>query len=188
MYLQQSDRRTTPRVPIRLPVVFSSGEMIHQGFSCNLSMGGMFINHEEDLLVGQRINIRFILPGYDVPIRAAGHVKWRKDPGSSHGGEYASPGCGIVFDRLVEPAKDILNDFISSNEILMSTLEIDYDSPEDSSLFVDLDSIFRDDPDDFYDSFGDDADLRDEETDETDPERSSLADFCPSTPYDTYMN
>jgi diguanylate cyclase (GGDEF)-like protein/PAS domain S-box-containing protein len=86
-----------PRVKIDVPVYFDgpSGHLL--GMGIDLSNSGIFIASRDDLPVGMRIGLSFLLPGQEEPVRTIGRVVRQVPP---EPGYLSAPrGLGIEFER-----------------------------------------------------------------------------------------
>lgn len=88
------DPRTSPRVELEVEVDLHSENNFYLGFSENISSGGLFIATHEIRPVGQRVTVRFRLPGVRDSLVAQCEVCWvrRYNPHSD-----GAPGMGLRF-------------------------------------------------------------------------------------------
>src|ERR1700690_1792549 len=89
----ESDQRDSSRVPFILKVDYPD----HQTFSDateNLSKGGLFIQTEQPLQVGQKVPLALSFPGLLDPVEIVGRVAWVRP--EQAGGRGA--GVGIAVD------------------------------------------------------------------------------------------
>jgi uncharacterized protein (TIGR02266 family) len=88
------DRRSSPRIAVEAELGFQSETNFFNGFSEDLSDGGLFIATYNVLPIGSELTVTFGLPeGRE--ITAEGRVAWVREP---HGD--VSPGMGIRFTEL----------------------------------------------------------------------------------------
>ena len=70
------EERQAPRVEQRLAVEIEIDGAHHTAASRNVSTGGMFIETELALKVGQRFKLTFAVPAQKDPIAAEAEVRW----------------------------------------------------------------------------------------------------------------
>lgn len=70
------NRRSSPRVDAEFEVTAHSENNFYQGLSENLSDGGLFFETYQSHRIGDRLDVRFTLPGSDVAIEAGVEVRW----------------------------------------------------------------------------------------------------------------
>jgi uncharacterized protein (TIGR02266 family) len=92
----QRDQRTAARVPIRVKVEYAEIEDFLADYSCNVSLGGMFIETEDPLPIGTRFRLRLQLPNRKLPLETFAEVRWIIDPGTP--GQEA--GMGVRFEAV----------------------------------------------------------------------------------------
>ncbi len=103
---EYEDRRTAPRVPVELRVVYMRDEDLQRDFITNLSTGGLFIRTSRPLPIGSELDLE-VSVGDDSPIRVRGRVTWLAIPRAvgkdDDGGREEGMGLafiGEVDDRL----------------------------------------------------------------------------------------
>jgi uncharacterized protein (TIGR02266 family) len=92
--------------------------MTYTGVTRNISAGGVFVATEDLLRVGDRLNLRFTLPGVDRPFAVQTEVRWVREKRSPPD-EHAPPGMGLQF--LNPSADDVaaLDTFLARRDALM---------------------------------------------------------------------
>jgi uncharacterized protein (TIGR02266 family) len=93
------DRRRGLRLYVEVPIEYQSLRSFQQSAGFNLSARGVFIRTAAPFDMGERVVLRFLLPGQDAPVTVIGQVVWRNADPSKAGGM----GMGI---RFVETAAD----------------------------------------------------------------------------------
>lgn len=83
------NRRSTTRYAVNLAATVEIGDAQLERRITNLSLGGAFIDHDERLAIGTRIDVQFRLPNREQPIAIGGEVRW-----------VAEGGFGVQFDGL----------------------------------------------------------------------------------------
>ena len=105
------ERRKFPRIPVMMQVNYTNGEDFLVDYSTNLGPRGIFINTVRSFDAGEKVHIKFHLPGDDRPIRVLGQVCWarRRD---ANPGSVVLPGIGIEFLHATEEAREAVAHFV----------------------------------------------------------------------------
>jgi len=91
-------RRSSARYPMRVDVSCSNEHhLIASGRAENISTGGLFVVTETPAAVGERVTIRFSLPGLEQQSIARCEVVWCRLPDAAAD---AAPGMGLRFVDL----------------------------------------------------------------------------------------
>ncbi|MEO0812473.1 MAG: PilZ domain-containing protein [Myxococcota bacterium] len=100
-----SERRDTPRIPLRLLVQYrvETVDEFDQTYATNLSVGGMFIEGEERYQQGEMLYFQFRLTDGTPLIEGMGRVAHVNPPGS------AGAGCGIEFVNVDTPSLQFID-------------------------------------------------------------------------------
>ena len=110
---QNSDKRTAGRHRLRVQVAYESVEDFLLDYTSNLSLGGMFIQTERPLEIGNRFRLRFQITGRATPVETYAEVKWVIAEGN------LTCGMGVAFDSLSEAdersVKKWLSDWTNNN-------------------------------------------------------------------------
>lgn len=80
---RKDDRRKSPRHFVRILVDYAASDSFLYDYSNDLSEGGVFIQTNAPLEMGEKLSLRFTLPGTDRLFQLEGEVMWvnkRKDP------------------------------------------------------------------------------------------------------------
>ena|SRR5258708_2347881 len=72
---------------------------------CNISVEGAYINLLPIPPVGERVRLRFQLPGSEVPIFVEAEVCW-ENSAQRHQVHSLPPGCGVRFLALSRPDRE----------------------------------------------------------------------------------
>ncbi len=107
--------RESPRVDVEAEVTFSSEENFYQGFSENISEGGLFLITFATRRCGEVITVRFSLPGIERPIEARAEVRWLRSPDWERG---VNPGIGVRFIDLSDADREAIERFAARREPL----------------------------------------------------------------------
>lgn len=88
----------------------------YTGLTQDISSGGIFVATSIMYRVGDRLRIRFSLPGRPQPIEAEAEVRWVRDPRAM---KTDSPeGIGLRFVELPSDAKSEISEFLSRRDSL----------------------------------------------------------------------
>lgn len=75
--LMVRERRRSYRCPLQIPVeVSASSRPQFMANSVNISEGGMALTSPAPLKVGERVNLKFILPEKEIPAKLGGEICW----------------------------------------------------------------------------------------------------------------
>lgn len=106
-------QRHSQRVQMQAQVDLSSDNNFFNGFSSNISDGGLFVATVNLLPIGTDIDLTFTLPSGQ-KVTAHGQVRWVRVVDDRHPESF--PGLGIQFTRLDAEAQDAINEFVASRE------------------------------------------------------------------------
>jgi uncharacterized protein (TIGR02266 family) len=110
------DRRAEPRIELEVEVGLETDHNFYTGLTQDISSGGLFIATSIIYRVGDRLRVRFSLPGQTEPITAEAEVRWVRDPRAM---KTDSPeGIGLRFVDLPAEAKIEISEFLSRRESL----------------------------------------------------------------------
>ena len=108
--LPASQRRSYPRVDAEFEIDFASEHTFFSGFSENLSDGGLFVATYNKRTLGERLHVRFTLPGLERPIDATVEVRWLRDYDPHM--ESSIPGFGASFVDLDDADREAIHRFL----------------------------------------------------------------------------
>ncbi len=100
------DRRQ-PRLPISLEVAYRTAGAFLVSYSVNLSKGGIFIETSQPLEPGERVSLKFDVPGAGT-LEVEGEVAWVRT-GSLDG---LPDGMGIQFDALDAEYGSVIDEMV----------------------------------------------------------------------------
>ena len=104
------NKRGAPRMSVQLEVFYGEEEKL-LGHTSNLSLLGLFIETSNISSPGEKMKLKFLLPGEDQPIKCMGRVSWIASAETS--GQNGSPrGMGIEFVDLKDEHK--IKEFLKS--------------------------------------------------------------------------
>lgn len=107
--LEPRDRRVRMQASIDL----KSESNFYQGFSTNLSEGGIFVATVQLAARGTPVDLQFTLPG-GKKLEVKGEVRWVREPNDLT--PEICPGVGIQFTELSDDAAAAIKAFIGSRE------------------------------------------------------------------------
>ena len=107
------DQRSSSRVPIRILVEYEEVDDFLADYTSNLSLGGMYVQTDEPLVVGTRFRLRFRVPGRRKPVATYGEVRWSIPANNPSG---LTPGMGIQFDALAPMDKKAVEEWMQGDE------------------------------------------------------------------------
>jgi len=113
----EPQQRRAERHAIEVAVDFESDSNFYAGLTQNISTGGLFIATHLIRKVGERINLKFTLPGAAKAIEVETEVRWIRENSAlmrAHG----ATGMGVRFINLSPEASAAINSFIQSRESL----------------------------------------------------------------------
>ena len=105
--LAANDRRRHERVPLKIPVDYSSVDAFFTEFSANINEGGMFVALDDAPDLGTLVQLQFALPGRAEPVHVEGRIAWKSD------GKDGSPaGVGIEFQNISTDVRETINEVV----------------------------------------------------------------------------
>lgn len=107
--------RTSPRVKMQAAVDFTSDNNFFNGFSANISDGGLFVATVNLLPLGTEVDISFSLPSGD-RIEAKGVVQWVREVNDQMPDVF--PGMGVQFAQLNPAAQSAIAQFLVQRDPL----------------------------------------------------------------------
>lgn len=108
-------RRQSPRVRMQAAIDLSSDDNFFNGFSSNISDGGLFVATVNLLPLGTDVDLAFTLPSGE-RIEAKGTVQWVREVNDKL--PDAFPGMGVAFKDLSAQAQEAINGFVAQREPL----------------------------------------------------------------------
>ncbi len=99
-----SDRRRDSRVPLKVPVDYSSVDDFFTEFSANINEGGLFVEMEKPPDLDTEVHLQFRLPGSSKPVLVNGRVAWTHD-----GSDDEPSGFGVEFQDLPKDIREAIN-------------------------------------------------------------------------------
>jgi uncharacterized protein (TIGR02266 family) len=108
-------RRQSPRVKMQAAIDLSSDDNFFNGFSSNISDGGLFVATVNLLPLGTEVDLNFTLPSGE-RIEAKGTVQWVREVNDKL--PDAFPGMGVAFKELSAQAQHAIDSFVAEREPL----------------------------------------------------------------------
>ncbi len=114
---EAADRRTTDRHEVEVEIDIDSDSNFYTGLTQDVSTGGLFVATHRIRRVGERIHVKFRLPGHDQPIEAHTEVRWLRENSSLRRADGAH-GMGLRFIELSAEARSAIQAFFKKRESL----------------------------------------------------------------------
>lgn len=108
-------KRQSPRVKMQAAVDFQSDNNFFNGFSANISDGGLFVATINLLPLGTEVDLNFTLPSGQ-RVEAKGVVRWVREVNDNL--PDAFPGLGVQFAGLSDSAQNAINEFLVQRDPL----------------------------------------------------------------------
>jgi uncharacterized protein (TIGR02266 family) len=108
-------RRPNQRVKMQTAIDLHSEDNFFNGFSANISDGGLFVATVNLVPLGTEVDLEFSLPSGE-RINAKGVVRWHREVDDRN--HDAFPGIGVQFLTLEDLAADAIKRFVEHREPL----------------------------------------------------------------------
>ena len=107
-------RQKTQALETEIELDVYSEHNFYTGFSANIQDGGgLFVATYKPQAVGDRLRVRFKLPGIEEPIEAKVEVQWIREAGATDEG---APGFGGQFVELSAEAHAAIERFLANRQ------------------------------------------------------------------------
>lgn len=106
-----ADRRASPRAEVETEISFTSDSNFYQGFSEDLSDGGVFVATYDLQPVGTKMDIEFTLPTGHI-VKTIGEVRWLRQLRDDN--PEIRPGMGVQFKQLLPEDEEAINAFLQA--------------------------------------------------------------------------
>jgi uncharacterized protein (TIGR02266 family) len=107
--------RAAERFDLEVKVDLESDHNFYTGLTQNISSGGVFIATHHIRKIGERITLKFSLPGTDQSIAVETEVRWIRENSALHRVDGAS-GMGVRFINLTPEASAAIAAFIEARD------------------------------------------------------------------------
>jgi uncharacterized protein (TIGR02266 family) len=111
-----AEKRQHDRVPLEVEVDFSSETNFYNGFTENISEGGLFVATWEVRKLGDRVALRFRLPDSTELIECQAEVRWLREQNPDT--PSIAPGIGLRFLDLSPAQQRRVEEFLREREPL----------------------------------------------------------------------
>ena len=113
----QQNVRASERFDLEVKVDLESDHNFYTGLTQNISAGGVFIATHHIRRIGDRITLKFTLPGSEKTIDVETEVRWIRENTALHKVE-GDVGMGVRFINLSPEASAAINGFLESRDSL----------------------------------------------------------------------
>ena len=113
----QQNVRASERFDLEVKVDLESDHNFYTGLTQNISAGGVFIATNHIRRIGDRITLKFTLPGSEKTIDVDTEVRWIRENSALQRVEGAQ-GMGVRFINLTPEASAAINSFIQARDSL----------------------------------------------------------------------
>jgi uncharacterized protein (TIGR02266 family) len=114
---QQQYVRASERYDLEVKVDLESDHNFYTGLTQNISAGGLFIATHALRKIGDRITLKFLMPGSDQPITVETEVRWLRENTALMRTE-GGTGMGVRFINLSAEASAAISSFLQSRDSL----------------------------------------------------------------------
>jgi uncharacterized protein (TIGR02266 family) len=115
---QQQNLRASERFDLEVKVDLESDHNFYTGLTQNISAGGLFIATHHIRKIGDRITLKFALPGSADLISVETEVRWIRENSALHKVQDGSTGMGVRFINLSADATAAIQRFLQSRDSL----------------------------------------------------------------------
>jgi uncharacterized protein (TIGR02266 family) len=110
--------RASERFDLEVKVDLESDSNFYTGLTQNISAGGLFIATHHIRRIGDKISLKFALPGTPEPITVETEVRWIRENSALHRVGDGNTGMGVRFINLSADATAAINRFLESRDSL----------------------------------------------------------------------
>lgn len=104
--------RRAGRSDVEVDVEVKAAEELYASTTKNIGLGGVFLATQRLRAIGERVALKFTLPGVDDPIAVESEVRWVRPPGSPE----RPAGMGLRFVNLGFEDSMTLQRFLADRE------------------------------------------------------------------------
>lgn len=105
LFPENFNRRGSPRVTIGIPVSYRFGNTIAAALTLNIGKGGVAIRTMSPMAAGERLSLRFRMPGQRREVEADGRIAWSD----------RKVGMGVQFERVDAADQAVIDDFVDQH-------------------------------------------------------------------------
>jgi uncharacterized protein (TIGR02266 family) len=105
LFPENFNRRGSPRVTIGIPVSYRFGNTIAAALTLNIGKGGVAIRTMSPMAAGERLTLRFRMPGQRREVEAEGRIAWSD----------RKVGMGVQFERVDAADQNVIDDFVDQH-------------------------------------------------------------------------
>ncbi len=110
-----SERRDTSRQGYDIQVGVATDHRLFVGLTSNISTGGLFIASDEPFKKGDKVEVRFSIPGASHVFHKHAVVCWTR-PFDADGHGRTKAGAGVKFEDLTDEEARILDAFLKVHD------------------------------------------------------------------------
>jgi uncharacterized protein (TIGR02266 family) len=111
-----AERRTAPRVDVEVEVGLETENNFYTGLTQDISTGGVFVATHNLRRHGERVVVKFSLPGMSTPFTVEAEVRWLREVTSLSSRHEGATGMGLKFLNLPAQAKAVIASFLKQRE------------------------------------------------------------------------
>jgi uncharacterized protein (TIGR02266 family) len=112
-----AERRSNARVDLEVEVGLESETNFYTGLTQDISAGGVFVATHQLRPRGERLVLKFSLPGVGTPFVVDAEVRWIREVTSLTQARHDAPtGMGLKFVNLPSQAKAVIASFLRQRE------------------------------------------------------------------------
>jgi uncharacterized protein (TIGR02266 family) len=109
--------RASERFDLEIKVDLESDHNFYTGLTQNISAGGLFIATHHLRRIGDRISLKFMLPGNEAPVQVETEVRWIRENSALTRADGAT-GMGVRFINLSPGATAAIQQFLATRDSL----------------------------------------------------------------------
>jgi len=114
----QPNVRAAERFDLEVKVDLESDHNFYTGLTQNISSGGVFIATHHLRRIGDRITLKFTLPGSEKVLDVETEVRWIRENTALMSAGDGGTGMGVRFINLTPEVSAAINAFVQSRESL----------------------------------------------------------------------
>lgn len=112
-----AERRTSVRADMEIEVGLESETNFYTGLTADISTGGLFVATHKLRKRGEKIVVKFSLPGMATQFVVEAEVRWIREVTSLTGGRHeGATGMGLKFLNLAPQARTMIATFLKQRD------------------------------------------------------------------------